>query len=404
MNKSILIFTDNYPYGKSEPFLQIELENICLSFAKVAIFPLDFGREDDKREVPEKVEIIAPAFKNIRNKKHLLVKGIFNNSLLLPLLKEGIISEVWKSWTKLRIWIIHFLMIRGLLSEIEDKNHIQLFNQFDILYFYWGLHWSQILPFLPEDMNNRIVVRFHGSDLYEYTNNFYIPWRHEQLSRITKAIAISETGKQYIENQYPILKDKILVSRIGTKDFGLNPCMKRETPLIVSCSNLVPVKRVRLIVETLGYLKIPVNWIHFGDGPEMDKIKKQVEQLPVNVKGILMGAIGHDELMNYFRTTSIDLLLNVSGSEGVPVSVMEAMSFGIPVIATNVGGTSEIVSEKTGLLIDPEFSPEYLAGKIEELIRRNDLNNLRIAAREEWEKRLMAQKVYPAFFVQLLSI
>ena len=295
-------------------------------------------------------------------------------------------------------------MIRSLLSEIKEKNLISFFNKFDILYFYWGLRWSQILPFLPPDIKARIIVRFHGSDLYEHTNNGYIPWRQEQLDRINKAFAISETGKKYIENQYPFLKDKTIVSRIGTKDYGLNPYLKSDILRIVSCSNLVPVKRVALIAKTLASLKDTAIWVHFGDGPEISVIKTLIKQLPGHIKAELKGAVGHDELMNYFRTTSIDLFINVSSSEGVPVSVMEAMSFGIPVIATNVGGTSEIVSDKTGLLIEADFSPEELAGKITELSRRDDFSDLRSRSREEWEKKSMADNVYPEFVDQLLII
>ncbi|NCO54621.1 MAG: glycosyltransferase, partial [Bacteroidetes bacterium] len=51
----------------------------------------------------------------------------------------------------------------------------------------------------------------------------------------------------------------------------------------------------------------------------------------------------------------VDLFINVSESEGIPVSIMEALSAGIPVIATNVGGTNEIVNNDVGFLIDKEF-------------------------------------------------
>ncbi|MGZ5247769.1 MAG: glycosyltransferase, partial [Flavitalea sp.] len=51
-----------------------------------------------------------------------------------------------------------------------------------------------------------------------------------------------------------------------------------------------------------------------------------------------------------------DLFLNVSESEGVPVSIMEAMSAGLPVIATNVGGTREIVDGSNGVLVNKNIS------------------------------------------------
>ncbi len=403
MNRSILIFTDNYPFGKSEPFFETELQFIHHSFERICIFPFETGKYKNRRKIPENIEIMKPVFNEVKHKSELLTKGLINTSMFHKLLMEGLRSKVWKSGTLFRIWATHLLVIRRILKEVKQRDLINFFNQFDVLYFYWGLRWSQILPFLPPDIHAKIVVRFHGSDLYEYTNNNYIPWRHDQLSVLTRAVVISETGKKYIENHYPFLKDRITVSRIGTNDHGLNPYVKSEIIRIVSCSNLVPVKRVELIVSTIALLKLKTSWIHFGDGPFMKEIKELSESLPVHITSEMKGAIGHHELMEYFRSNSIDLFINVSSSEGVPVSVMEAMSFGIPVIATNVGGTSEIVSEKTGLLIDVNFSPEVLARSIETFIKRDDLIEIRKASREEWENKSMAEKVYPAFINQLLS-
>jgi colanic acid/amylovoran biosynthesis glycosyltransferase len=404
MSKGILIFTDNYPFGKSEPFLETELDYISRSFDRVAIIPFEAGKDKIIRKNPENIEILTPVFDEVKNKKELLNKGLFNTATIFRLLKEGIRSGIWLSGTKFRIWATHMLVVRSLSSDIKNRDLINIFNQFDVIYFYWGLRWSQILPFLPPYIKPRIIVRFHGSDLYEHTNNGYIPWRREQLSRINKAIAVSETGKKYIESRYPFLKDRILISRIGTNDYGLNKYIKSDTVRIVSCSNLVPVKRVGEIVKTLSLLKIPVNWVHFGDGPEMEEIKILASSLPGNITAELKGAVGHDVLMDYYRNTSIDLFLNVSSSEGVPVSVMEALSFGIPVVATDVGGTGEIVSDKTGLLINAEITPEDLALKIEELIKREDYSNLRSSAREAWDKKSKAENVYPEFIDQLLKM
>ena len=404
MNKRILIFTDNYPYGKSEPFLEAELKYITYSFEKVSLIPLERGRDKNMRETPENIEIMNPVITEIKNRTGFIINGLFNTSLFFSLIKEGINSGVWKSRTKSRTWFTHLLMIRSILAEIENRNLIQLISQFDILYFYWGLRWSQIIPFLPENIKPKIIVRFHGSDLYEHTNNGYIPWRYKQLSRIDNAIVISDTGKKYLETQYPFFKGKIHLSRIGTKDYGQNPYIKSDIIRIISCSNLLAVKRVGLIVKTLGFVKKRIEWVHFGDGPMRNEIEKLVARLPENINCKLAGSVNPEVIMNYYRTTSVDLFINVSSSEGVPVSVMEAMSFGIPVIATNVGGTSEIVSEKTGLMIDKEFSPSELANKIEELANRSDLIKLRRASREEWENKSMADKVYPDFMNYLLSV
>ncbi len=59
-----------------------------------------------------------------------------------------------------------------------------------------------------------------------------------------------------------------------------------------------------------------------------------------------MGYGSIDDLMLFFKENSVDLFINASITEGTPVSIMEAISCGIPIIATDVGGNPEIVSEK----------------------------------------------------------
>ena len=59
--------------------------------------------------------------------------------------------------------------------------------------------------------------------------------------------------------------------------------------------------------------------------------------------------------MNYYNTYEIDLFVNLSTIEGVPVSIMEAQSSGIPVLATDVGSSKEIVDDDNGFLIPKDF-------------------------------------------------
>jgi glycosyltransferase involved in cell wall biosynthesis len=108
--------------------------------------------------------------------------------------------------------------------------------------------------------------------------------------------------------------------------------------------------------------------------------------------------------MRYYSINTVDLFINVSSSEGVPVSIMEAMSFGIPVIATAVGGTPEIVSEKTGWLIEPGISRQELAAKISAIAGRDDLELIRKAARDEWFIKSRAETIYEPFVQFLLSV
>lgn len=407
MNKSkssIIIFTDKYPYSLSESFFKDELEYISASFDKITIIPFEKGNAEIVREIPENVNLIRPVYKSVKNKQELVLKGIFNFSIIFPFIKEFIRKGLRQKKFSVYNWIVHLLIIRSTLAYIKKTHLPDQIKNADILYFYWGLRWSQVLPFLPIELKSKIVVRFHGTDLYENLNSNYIPFREQQLRRLNLAVFVSETGKNYLSDRYPFIKEHSIIARLGTFDTGLNPYSTQNRIHIVSCSNLVPVKRVYLIAKSLSFTDINIKWTHLGDGVQMNEIKELVKLLPENIEVELPGGISHNELLNYYKNNPIHIFLNVSSSEGVPVSVMEALSFGIPVIATNAGGTCEIVNDKVGLLVDINITPYQLSSKIKELVYSEKYINLRTNARNQWERLCRADVVYPQFIGKLKGL
>ncbi len=118
------------------------------------------------------------------------------------------------------------------------------------------------------------------------------------------------------------------------------------------------------------------------------------------------GEVKNRELMDFYARTPVDCFVNTSSSEGLPVSIMEACSFGIPVLATDVGGTSEIVREgKNGFLLKPDFAPGELAQRIRELIRmpQSEKQALRGASRQIWQDNFCSETNYRKFARALLS-
>ena len=85
-----------------------------------------------------------------------------------------------------------------------------------------------------------------------------------------------------------------------------------------------------------------------------------------NVEVDLKGQVAHQDVLAWFKENPADVFINVSSSEGLPVSIMEAFSYGIPAIATAVGGMPEIVAGDCGLLLEPNFKPEELGAILEE--------------------------------------
>ncbi len=97
--------------------------------------------------------------------------------------------------------------------------------------------------------------------------------------------------------------------------------------------------------------------------------------------------------------------MNVSESEGVPVSIMEAQSFGIPVIATNVGGTPEIVNEENGHLLTANPTANEIASSFYDVaFNKEKWKNKRKLSHKNWEENFNAEKNYRAFADEILSL
>ena len=100
------------------------------------------------------------------------------------------------------------------------------------------------------------------------------------------------------------------------------------------------------------------------------------------------------------------MFINTSSAEGAPVSIMEAQSFGIPVIATDVGGVREVVAEGTGILLPVNFRINELASHIEQFIDMSleDESAFRNNALHNWEDNFNASSNYHGFITKLNSI
>ena len=129
----------------------------------------------------------------------------------------------------------------------------------------------------------------------------------------------------------------------------------------------------------------------------MNELKDACGKLPKNIKVDFRGMVSNQQVLEDYSKEEYHLFLNVSSSEGIPVAIMEAMSYGIPCIATNVGGNSEIVTDNySGKLLAVDFEPQVLADYIKEFATMSavEYNEYRKNAREDWKNKHSAIKNY----------
>ena len=254
------------------------------------------------------------------------------------------------------------------------------------------------------------VSRAHASEIY--LNSFYSPFRREIFSNLDRIFFSTELGRKinvdFFQKVDPRLIYKMEISRLGTEKVSNEPLLiaKKKLTKILSVSSVKYNKRLDLIVNSLALLDYPLEWIHIGDGNLIEEIIKLAsEKLSGKVDFIFKGYLNNQEVIDFMLEGNIDYFINLSDSEGVPVSIIEAMSCGIPCIARDIGGISEIIKNNfNGLLIDSDCSKE-ISINIKSLleISEENQNEMRINAYRTWSKLYSSEVNYSLFYDQLMN-
>ena len=212
----------------------------------------------------------------------------------------------------------------------------------------------------------------------------------------------------HVKKTWLIKKRKnIRISRLGVLNINQLRQPSNERFKLVSCSNLIKVKRIDLILESLSFIKNrKIDWFVIGDGPMRKYIEENEKRLDSDINIKMVGRLQNKEVYDFYKKENPDLFINLSSSEGVPVSIMEAMSFGIPVIATDVGGTREIVNMKNGILLESNPSPKNIAQQICNFmsLTKKEVEEKRDLAFSDLTTKYNANKNYKDFINQIINL
>ncbi|NRA10933.1 MAG: glycosyltransferase [Crocinitomicaceae bacterium] len=401
MKNRLILVTSSFPYGTNETFLENEIGVLAHAFENVLILcPRTTSKEH--RTIPDNCSVDFYDLTVTSKAKIVAVFGTFTRLFWseLKIIKKSYNKKISKGiLSSLLISLSQGRRISSSIQKIMNEKGYESENT--VLYSYWCDDTAIALGFLKKRNSElKSISRMHRWDIYFEESKFnYLPLRHFIYDNLNQLHSISDDGKKYAQEVWKIDPKKIAVSRLGVKKQVIID--KLDETLIVSCSNLIPVKRVDLIVDALASLEnLSINWVHFGDGVELDKIRnKASENLQGKVSYDFKGRISNVELMEWYAENKPSALINVSSSEGVPVSIMEAMSFGIPVIATDVGGNCEIVNNENGILLEANPSVKKIKDAIESIV--NDSSKKQEAYRT-WKENYDAEKNYKNF-VQLIQ-
>ena len=390
-SKTLYLLSATFPYGSRETFLEAEIKYLSSVFQRIVIIPLA-GNIKNRREIPSNCIALNPIIEN-RFKQYLHLFSLKGFRLFVG---DFFKKRVWCNKQRLKSWSIAYILFNNYICSKQIKIMLRELASDDVVYSYWGKGGCYLAPILKGKA--KIVSRFHGEwDLWEESSGNYAPVRNIVANSLSLAVFISLKGEIYFKQRYNC---PTLVSRLGTINSGNISEKSSDGVLrIVSCSSVYQLKRVPLIYQAIQLIEdIPIEWTHIGGGVDFEKLKIQVKTTRDNVSIRLLGEVPNKEVLNYYKNEPVDLFINVSANEGVPVSIMEAISYNIPVIATDVGSSSEIVTPETGLLISA--NPTFI--EIKKAILK--VASLSIIPRLFWEKNYNADINYRLFAKTLFEL
>lgn len=392
--KTLYLFTASFPFSKGETFIETEIKYLSEAFKNIYIVPLFAYDTDNVRNVPENCRVLNPI---IRNRWQHYFLGLFGLKTLKLYFFDLISNKVYKNKHWLKDLLADFCTTNNIFQSKPLSRLLTTATANDIFYFYWGKGLANMLPFIPK-VKAKKIVRFHGGDLYDSNYGGYIPIHQRIMESLDLSVFISKHGQNYLVSRYPNISINSVVSYLGSEDFGISKRSDDGIFRLLSCSNVISIKRVHLIFETIQYISdFPVEWTHIGDGPDFGLLQEKARYSRDNVKINLLGRLSNKEVIDFYKNNYVDAFINVSSTEGLPVSIMEAISFNIPVIGTNVGGTSEIVCSETGILLKENPICNEILMAIEQL------RDSHYEPRLFWKKNFSAIKNYKNFIKTIVE-
>ena len=351
--KICVFFSTMYPY---ETTLKEEFKVMSDKFDIIYYFPTHISEKQP--ELPENVKLIDKLANIKPNVSITNIIGLSFKFITLSLNENNKLKYIYNWKTYMSILALNIEYSKRLEKFIHDK---QLYSAF--FYDYWMENATLGLCLLKrKKIIKKLHCRAHGFDVYDNRwKSGVLPFRNFKVKYLTQIHFISKHGLNYTKNKVKaIYFNKFTIDYLGVnteiqKKNNLTETNKKEK-MILSVSNTQEFKRVHWIPDLLIDLPYKIKWIHFGKGPCDKSIKHKIKNLPENITVQLMGHCPNSEIFKFYQDNDIDLFASLSTNEGIPISMMEAMSFGVPVFSAAVNGIPELVKKDCGLLFEKNSS------------------------------------------------
>ena len=221
-----------------------------------------------------------------------------------------------------------------------------------------------------------------------YTNR-NVRTKQRVLKKCDRVIAVSNFVKKSISGV-------VDANRISVVPNIMDPVngTRNESDYLLYVGSLSREKGILLLLDVLKRMKNAPRTLVAADGYLMEDVKRRVRDMGLNVE--LLGRVSHDKIISHMLSCKA-LVFPSTWHEPLSRTLIEASMFGVPIIATDTGGTSDIINDKkTGILVEP--NAREFARKLENLTKDKKLR-VRIGkgaqknAKRKFRQRVIATKI-----------
>lgn len=264
---------------------------------------------------------------------------------------------------------------------------------------YTTIHPSNYVVFLRDSLyiffsslfKAKVVCHLHGNGFFLeiHKNN---PLFKFVLKKINTLIVLGKKLEQNLKNQLPVKNIAVVYNGIKPISQNISPKINNNSFYVLFIGNLIKRKGFFDLLNAIPIIikeAKNINFLfagEFASSQDKDSVLKFIElnNLKENVQ--LLGLITGEKKVDFFMKGNV--LILPSYREGQPIVILEAMSAGLPIIATDVGSIAEtIIDGKNGFIV-PIGEPKAIAEKILLLYKNKELrNSMSLLSREIFEKR-----------------
>lgn len=412
--RKLILATESFPYGRGEKtFILPELERLKQYFDITIVSHANHEQMEGGicSELPENIKVVCfgqPQL-SVLDKIEAFISIFLDRDGRIELkeILQGKCNRSERFYQSLAFYAQAMadqkkLRQSGILSTEEPV----------IYYSFWYTYFCySMIREKGRCPSVSIITRTHGIDLYhERIPGGRQPFRHQMETRLDAVVFVCEYGAEYYKihvKDNEIDNGRLHVCKLGIEAPNRQmPVGQGEERELLSCSNMIPLKRIQLIVDGLAQInELKIHWTHIGDGSERQKLREYAEQKLGNKDNIRYTFAGYVENVRaYYEQNQVDCFITTSETEGgCPVSIQEAMSYGIPIIGTDVGGITEMIADN-GILLSANPDEEEVANAIQRILtlEESDLHKAKAAAYRKWQEEFDADKSFDRMY-QILN-